>query len=90
MSRRRGRSNLVEPAVVDGDTVGERSVEQTDDEGGWREYLKSVGPGLVTGASDDDPSGIATYSQAGAQFKYSMLWVIGVDGTDRPGACLTV
>jgi NRAMP (natural resistance-associated macrophage protein)-like metal ion transporter len=54
--------------------VGERSVEQTDDEGGWREYLRSLGPGLVTGASDDDPSGIATYSQAGAQFKYSMLW----------------
>ena len=31
-------------------------------------YLKILGPGLVTGASDDDPSGIATYSQAGAQF----------------------
>lgn len=37
-------------------------------------YLRALGPGLVTGASDDDPSGIATYSQAGAQFKYSMLW----------------
>jgi NRAMP (natural resistance-associated macrophage protein)-like metal ion transporter len=33
-----------------------------------------VGPGLVTGASDDDPSGIATYSQAGAQFGLSLLW----------------
>ena len=33
---------------------------------GWRYYLRAVGPGLVTGASDDDPSGIATYSQAGA------------------------
>src|ERR1700720_2119136 len=32
--------------------------------------------GLVTGASDDDPSGIATYSQAGAQFGYSMVWVM--------------
>jgi NRAMP (natural resistance-associated macrophage protein)-like metal ion transporter len=41
---------------------------------GWRGYLRGLGPGLVTGASDDDPSGIATYSQAGAQFKYSMLW----------------
>src|SRR5579862_5686379 len=33
-----------------------------------------LGPGLVTGASDDDPSGIATYSQAGAQFGLSTLW----------------
>jgi NRAMP (natural resistance-associated macrophage protein)-like metal ion transporter len=35
-----------------------------------------LGPGLITGASDDDPSGIATYSQAGAQFGYSMSWVM--------------
>jgi NRAMP (natural resistance-associated macrophage protein)-like metal ion transporter len=42
---------------------------------GWREYLQALGPGLVTGASDDDPSGIATYAQAGAQFGFSMLWV---------------
>jgi NRAMP (natural resistance-associated macrophage protein)-like metal ion transporter len=40
----------------------------------WRQYLKAMGPGLVTGASDDDPSGIATYSQAGAQFGFSFLW----------------
>ena len=33
-----------------------------------RTLLQSLGPGLVTGAADDDPSGIATYSQAGAQF----------------------
>jgi NRAMP (natural resistance-associated macrophage protein)-like metal ion transporter len=33
-----------------------------------------LGPGLITGASDDDPSGIATYSQAGAQFGYSLIW----------------
>ncbi len=38
--------------------------------------LGQVGPGLVTGASDDDPSGIATYSQTGAQFGYAMCWVI--------------
>jgi len=36
--------------------------------------LKSLGPGLVTGASDDDPSGIATYSQAGAQYGLNTLW----------------
>ena len=38
--------------------------------------LKRLGPGLVTGAADDDPSGIATYSQAGAQFGYAMLWSV--------------
>jgi NRAMP (natural resistance-associated macrophage protein)-like metal ion transporter len=35
-----------------------------------------LGPGLITGAADDDPSGIATYSQAGAQFGYSLLWTL--------------
>ena len=40
----------------------------------WRPYLRALGPGLVTGASDDDPSGIATYSQAGARYGLSMLW----------------
>ncbi len=38
--------------------------------------LSIMGPGLITGASDDDPSGIATYSQAGAQFGFSLGWVI--------------
>ena len=35
-----------------------------------------LGPGLITGASDDDPSGIATYSQAGAQYGYSLGWTL--------------
>lgn len=39
-------------------------------------WLNKLGPGLVTGAADDDPSGIATYSQAGAQFGLHMLWTI--------------
>lgn len=38
--------------------------------------MLKLGPGLITGASDDDPSGIATYSQAGAQFGYAMLWTM--------------
>jgi NRAMP (natural resistance-associated macrophage protein)-like metal ion transporter len=38
--------------------------------------LLSLGPGLITGASDDDPSGIATYSQVGAKFGYGMLWTM--------------
>ena len=39
-----------------------------------RTFWKKLGPGLITGASDDDPSGIATYSQAGAQYGLSTLW----------------
>jgi NRAMP (natural resistance-associated macrophage protein)-like metal ion transporter len=39
-------------------------------------WLQKLGPGLITGAADDDPSGIATYSQAGAQFGFNMLWTI--------------
>ena len=39
----------------------------------WR-FLTVLGPGLTTGAADDDPSGIATYSQTGAQFGYGLLW----------------
>ena len=41
-----------------------------------RQGLRQLGPGLITGAADDDPSGIATYSQAGAQFGFSMLWTV--------------
>lgn len=42
---------------------------------GLKSFFRSLGPGLITGASDDDPSGIATYSQAGAQFGFGMLWL---------------
>jgi NRAMP (natural resistance-associated macrophage protein)-like metal ion transporter len=43
---------------------------------GPRGFLKTLGPGLVTGAADDDPSGIGTYSQVGAQFGYGLAWSI--------------
>lgn len=39
-----------------------------------KKIIKMLGPGFITGASDDDPSGIATYSQTGAQFGYNQLW----------------
>ncbi len=39
-----------------------------------RQYLRAIGPGLITGASDDDPSGIATYAQAGSKYGLSFLW----------------
>jgi NRAMP (natural resistance-associated macrophage protein)-like metal ion transporter len=41
-----------------------------------RGLWRALGPGLVTGAADDDPSGIATYSQAGAQFGFALLWTV--------------
>ena len=41
-----------------------------------QKLLRVLGPGLITGASDDDPSGIATYSQAGAQFGFSITWTL--------------
>jgi len=40
-----------------------------------KKYLRRIGPGVITGASDDDPSGIMTYSQTGAQFGYGFLWL---------------
>jgi NRAMP (natural resistance-associated macrophage protein)-like metal ion transporter len=41
-----------------------------------KSFLQKLGPGLITGAADDDPSGIATYSQVGAMFGYSMMWLM--------------
>lgn len=43
---------------------------------GLRSLMSKLGPGLITGAADDDPSGIATYSQTGAQFGYGQLWLV--------------
>jgi Mn2+/Fe2+ NRAMP family transporter len=40
----------------------------------WRQYLRAIGPGLITGASDDDPSGIATHAQAGSKYGLTFLW----------------
>ena len=42
----------------------------------FKRFLRILGPGLITGAADDDPSGIATYSQTGAQFGYGQLWTV--------------
>lgn len=50
-----------------------QQVAAQEQEGSW---LRKLGPGLITGAADDDPSGIATYSQAGAQFGLNMLWTV--------------
>jgi NRAMP (natural resistance-associated macrophage protein)-like metal ion transporter len=41
-----------------------------------QDFASRLGPGLITGAADDDPSGIATYSQAGAQFRFALVWTL--------------
>ena len=41
-----------------------------------KKFVNRLGPGLITGAADDDPSGIATYSQAGSQFRFSLIWTL--------------
>lgn len=60
-------------ADTGGPPAGRISLDEARRRGpiGW---LQVLGPGLITGASDDDPSGIGTYSQVGAQFGYSLLW----------------
>lgn len=52
-----------------------KTAGQDDPDGkGIRPFLKALGPGLVTGAADDDPSGIGTHSQIGAEFGYGLAW----------------
>src|SRR5919205_3774583 len=52
----------------------EKGAQQSGLIGKLKTYLRVLGPGLITGASGDDPSGIGTYSQTGAQFGYAQLW----------------
>lgn len=57
----------------------DHSISTKDDgreKGLLRRFLSALGPGLITGASDDDPSGIGTYSQAGAQFGFGIGWTM--------------
>jgi len=60
------RRETPRPAREGGDTVR--------GDAGARGFFRKLGPGLITGAADDDPSGIATYSQAGAAFGFGLLW----------------
>lgn len=50
--------------------------QQSSEQRGKQAWWKKLGPGLITGAADDDPSGIATYSQAGAQYGFDLGWTI--------------
>lgn len=57
------------PLLAEVEKIESSSVKKTKD------YWHTLGPGLTTGASDDDPSGIATYSQTGAQYGFQLLWL---------------
>jgi NRAMP (natural resistance-associated macrophage protein)-like metal ion transporter len=57
-------------------SMATRPVRRRATEPGKPRLVRALGPGLITGASDDDPSGIATYSQAGAQFGFAISWTM--------------
>jgi len=63
-------------ATADDEAAGDSPVDAVVERLGRPALFKELGPGLITGAADDDPSGIATYSQAGAQFGLNMLWTV--------------
>lgn len=69
-----GTTEILEKGVEGVQQLGDDFINQKPIKS-IREYWDKTGPGLVTGASDDDPSGILTYSQAGAQFGFNLLWL---------------
>jgi Mn2+/Fe2+ NRAMP family transporter len=68
------KGDVREGQPASGGTPAGRTSLQEARRGGPVAFLQLLGPGLITGASDDDPSGIGTYSQVGSQFGYGMLW----------------
>ncbi len=68
------RTNNSTPTTESSPTAPKRRPPVTIE--GWAGLIKRLGPGLITGASDDDPSGIATYSQAGSRFGFGFLWTM--------------
>jgi NRAMP (natural resistance-associated macrophage protein)-like metal ion transporter len=67
------RSRETDQAATGGPAAGRSSIDEARRKGPLG-LLQLLGPGLITGASDDDPSGIGTYSQVGSQFGYGLLW----------------
>jgi len=65
---------LVLRAVHSGRPVDPQAAELRAERNPLKRLGKVLGPGLITGASDDDPSGIGTYAQAGAQYGFATLW----------------
>ena len=72
--RQRATANRCGHSCKKAPMPGKAQDSQTNPSSSADSWLNKLGPGLVTGAEDDDPSGIATYSQAGAQFGFQLLW----------------
>src|SRR6185312_1536313 len=62
------------PAIPHAEPIAISHVDANNAANPLKRFLKKLGPGLITGASDDDPSGIGTYAQAGAWLGYGGLW----------------
>lgn len=80
MAKKHNLQNIAkaEAAVLDADIIKTAHMvgkAESDTLKKTKEYWNVLGPGLTTGASDDDPSGIATYSQTGAQYGFQLLWL---------------
>jgi len=67
-------TNAGEPGIDPARPVNPKIVELETEKNPLKRFGKVLGPGLITGASDDDPSGIGTYAQAGAQYGFATLW----------------
>ena len=75
MSESADGSAAKEPRVHADRPVDPKGAELRAEKNPLRRVGKALGPGLVTGASDDDPSGIGTYAQAGARYGFALLWM---------------
>ena len=73
-SEKRETTRSDEPSVDPERPVDPKTAELRAEPNAFRRLGKALGPGLITGASDDDPSGIGTYAQAGAQYGFATLW----------------
>ena len=76
MPERNAPTSTGEPRVDPNRPVDPKAAEMRAEKNSLKRLGKALGPGLITGASDDDPSGIGTYSQAGAQHGFATLWMI--------------
>jgi len=74
LPERKASTRTVGPRVDPGRPVDPQAAELRAEKNAVKRLGKALGPGLITGASDDDPSGIGTYAQAGAQYGFATLW----------------
>ena len=75
MPERNAAARAPEPRVHRGRPIDPKAAELRAERNPLKRLVKAFGPGLITGASDDDPSGIGTYAQAGAQHGFATLWM---------------